>query len=201
MSTMYEKLPRKRRSGKSGSKKSFAQKASATHPETDRRVLTAPVNQSGVTGNVIGLQFSSSGVTSATEFGSLAARYQEYRVLAMRVKWRPRFGQANESCAVVESGMPVGCTYTNTAPTTVAGILASDGFRVSNSVQKHLDMEVGWEMNPNAKLWTQSVGAAIPVLNSYGISIRHPGSCPANLNGVVAVDAYVEYDVEWRTGS
>jgi len=201
---MIASAPHRRKGGKKtkgGIQRDFAKKASSSRPETDRRVLTAYVTQTGATGTVVGLQFSSSGVSSATEFASLAARYQEYRVMAMRVKWRARFGQANESCAVLETGMPVGCVFTNTAPTTVAGIFAGDGFRQCSRIDKSLDMEVDWSMNPNAKLWAQSVGAAIPTVNAYGVSIRHPGTYPANLNGVVAIDAYVEYDVEWRTGS
>jgi len=190
--------------GKGGSdrqiRRAFAKHEVGNRPETDTRVMTNYLTVSGVTGAIIGASMSSQGVTSATEFASMAARYQEYRVLAMRVRWRPRFCQSAESAGltVAESGVPLGCTFVVTAPSTVAGVVASEGFKTTSNISKALEMEVAWEVNPNAKLWTNN-SIAVPLAQSFGITIRHANLCPATLNGQTVVDIFIEYDVQWRT--
>jgi len=187
-------MPRKAVKGGQVSR-AYSKKERGDAPETDTRVMTNYVTQSGVTGTVIGLAFSSSGVSSATEFASMAARYQEYRVLAVRVKWRPHYSQQSDP----DSGLPMCAVFTAaSAPTTVLAFAASDGFEVSKAFSKAMDRTVTWSMNPNAKLWCDR-GSSIPSANAFGVAFRHPGLCTATLNGFVVVDAYIEYDVEWRT--
>jgi len=188
------RLPRKAvKKGQVG--RAFAKHERGNAPETDTRVMTNYVTQTGVTGTVIGLAFSSSGVSSATEFASMAARYQEYRVLAIRVKWRPHYSQQSDP----DSGLPMSAVFTAaTAPTTVLAFAASDGFEVSKAFCKAMDRTIEWSMNPNARLWCDR-GSSIPPANAFGVAFRHPGLCTAALNGFVVVDAYLEYDVEWRT--
>jgi len=170
-------------------------------PETDTRVMTYSGVINTTTGSVFGAAVGSGLVTSATEFASMATRYQEFRVLAMKLHWVPRFGQANESCAVAESGQPVGCVFIGgVAPSSVAAFLACDGFKVATSTSKHLMLEVDSRVNPNAKFWAPS-SASPPAANQFGICVRHPGTCPANLNNTNAIDYYVEFVVQWRTAS
>ncbi len=181
--------------------RAFAKHDRGDAPETDTRVLTFNSVINTTTGTTLGGAYGSGLATSATEFASMAARYQEFRVLAMKLHWVPRFGQANESCAVAESGQPIGCVFTGgVAPSTVAAFLATEGFRVAPSPGKHLVMEADHKLNPNALIWVPATGSP-GAANQFGISVRHPGVCPANLNNVNAVDVYVEFVTEWRTAS
>jgi hypothetical protein len=61
-----------------------------------------------------------------------------------------------------------------------------------------MDFTAEWTMNPNARLWTDR-SSAVSTANSFGVAFRHPGLCTAALNGFTVVDAYLEYDVEFRT--
>ncbi len=182
-------------------RKAFAKHERGAVPESDTRVLTYNGVINTTTGSVIGATIGSGLATSATEYASMAARYQEFRVLAVKVKWCPRFGQANESCAVAESGQPLGCIFTSgVAPSSVAAMAASDGFKIAGGTSKHLELEVDHKVNPNALFWAPATGSVASV-NQFGITIRHPGVCPANLNNVNCVDYYAEFVVEFRTAS
>jgi len=157
--------------------------------------MTSVVTVFGVTGAVVGVAMSSSGVTSSTEFSSMAARYQEYRVRAMRVKWRPHPSQAVAS----DLGQSVSAVWTAAAaPSTLPSFAACDGFHACSNLSMALDMTASWEINPNAKLWCDR-GSSIPTANSFGVSFRFADVCSAALNGYSLVQIYAEYDVEWRT--
>ncbi len=181
--------------------RAFAKHDRAVGPETDTRVMTYNGVINTTTGNTIGGSYGSGLVTSATEFASLAARYQEFRVLALKLLWVPRFGQANESCAVAESGMPIGAAFVGgVAPSSVAAILACDGAKIAKTVCKQLVIEADYKLNQNALLWSPA-SSSPAAANQFGIVVRHPGVCPANLNNVNCVDYYIEFVVEWRVGS
>ncbi len=181
--------------------RAFSKKDRATTPETDVRVMTFSGVINTTTGSAIGATVGSGLVTSCTEFASLAARYQEFRVLAVKLLWCPRFGQANESCAVAESGQPIAAAFTGgVAPSSVAAIFACDGFKVASGVSKHLEITADHKLNPNALFWVPATSSPAAA-NQFGVIVRHPGVCPANLNNQNCVDYYAEFVVEWRVGS
>ncbi len=182
-------------------KRAFTKHDAPAGPETDTRVLTFYSVINTTTGSSISGAYGSGLATSATEFASMAARYQEFRVLAMKLRWCPRYGQSNESCNVDESGQPIGAVFTGgIAPGGVAPILAYEKFIVSSAVSKHLMIEADYRVNPTALLWAPATGGP-PAANQFGIVVRHPGTCPANLNNRNCVDVYVEFVTEWRTAS
>jgi len=78
--------------------------------------------------------------------------------------------------------------------------MACDGFAHGSSPGKILTIEVDAAVNPNAQFWAPATGSP-PAANQFGVVIRHPGACPANLNNVNSVDYYIEFVVQWRTAS
>ncbi len=181
-------------------RRAFAKHERGGAVETDTRTLTYYSKINTTTGATLGGAYSTGLATSATEFSTMAQRFQEFRVLGMKVKWCPRFGvPSNESCNVDESGQPVGSIFTSgVAPSGVAAMFACDGFRVAQGPSKYLEITADHRVNVNSLLWTGTTGAPAAA-NQYGIQFRHPGPCPANLNNRDSVDVYVEFVVEFRT--
>lgn len=106
----------------------------------------------------------------ATEWASFAARYQQFRVRSVTLKFVPA---NNVSIAGVGDGRVFVSDYIGTAvPTTAAQVLADEHCRIKTAM-KPWQFTTTWKRNPNAKLWNPT-SAALPVANNYSIVIASP---------------------------
>jgi hypothetical protein len=149
-------------------------------------------------GNVIAVTTSvkASQVQSgpATEWASFAARYQQYRVKAVRVRMTPVYPVSGPPVASGQTGhsqLYVGDYIGSSVPTTAAQVL-SDERAIVVSTFKAFTYTVTSKRNPNALLWNPTT-AAVPSANDFGIAWA--SSTVAAL--LCASTIYYAYDVEW----
>jgi hypothetical protein len=129
----------------------------------------------------------------ASEWASFAARYQQYRVKAIRVVADP--------VSPVNTGLGANsghsqlyiADFVGTAvPTTAAQVLSDENGSVT-STSRRWTKTVTWARNPNAKLWNPT-SAVVPAANSYGIAWA--SNTNANLMAGNP-DYYFAYMIEW----
>jgi len=108
--------------------------------------------------------------TPATEWASFAARYQQYRVRSVMLKFTP---------ANVSTFTGVGCgrifvaDYIGTSvPATAAQVLSDERSRIHDNM-KEWTFVTTHVRNPNADLWNPT-SAIIPAANSYAIVLASP---------------------------
>jgi len=135
--------------------------------------------------------------TSATEWASFAARYQQYRVRRMRMSriaiWNvTQSGGDQMGQATMYDSDWIGTSV----PTSAAQVLADEKATISGSCQDRR-LSVTWERNPNAKLWNPT-SASIPAANQFGLALAS-GTTGAVLPSSAVVFTYsLEFDVELR---
>jgi len=154
----------------------------------------ASVNSSA--GNVIALDATSTAAlcTSASEWASFAARYQQFRVRGVRVILEPIWpgaGNVVASTAFNHSALYVGDFIGVAAPASPTQLLSDEGAVVTNT-SKRVDFTVDWARNPNAKLWNPT-SAALPAPNGFGIAFA---SNPASAT-LQASTGYYSKTLEW----
>jgi hypothetical protein len=102
----------------------------------------------------------------ATEWASFAARYQQYRVRSVQIRYTPSL---NVSTALVFDGRIFLSDFLGTAtPATVAQILADERGTIKTAM-KDWTFTANWARNPNAKLWNPTT-AIVPAQNEYAIA-------------------------------
>jgi len=129
----------------------------------------------------------------ASEWASFAARYQQYRVRALRLIMEPVFPGSGTpvGAAVVGHGPLYVSDYIgSSAPSTAAQVLSDERALVTNTSRK-VDFTVDWARNPNAKLWNPT-SAPPPTANTYGIAFAGHPSGP-----LTAATAYYTTTFEW----
>jgi len=129
----------------------------------------------------------------ATEWASFAARYQQYRVRAIRV--RGEATQPVQSATISHSALARGDYLGNAVPATAAQVLSDESVRICSTHKSFTDV-VTWKRNPNAKLWAQT-NAAIPAANQFAwvcASMAPPFMTTATTYYAVVV----EWEVEFR---
>jgi hypothetical protein len=134
---------------------------------------------------------SSSQVQSApaTEWTSFAARYQQYRVRAIRIIGKAT--QPVQLAALAHGSLYRGDALGASTPSTSAQVLSDENVR-ENATYKDFVHVVTWQRNPNAKLWAPT-GAAIPSQNTYS------WVCASAVTpSLTTATTYYAYSVEWE---
>jgi len=125
----------------------------------------------------------------ASEWASFAARYQQYRVRAMRILAKPAVPV--NTATVTHGEIYVSDFIGSSAPSSAAQVLSDERNKIF-STSKAFTYEVDWSRNPNAKLWNPT-SASIPVANRFGIAYA---SNP-NYAGLSASTTYFSFSYEW----
>jgi hypothetical protein len=150
------------------------------------------------------LRLSSSQVQSApaTEWSSFSARYQQYRVRAIRVTGKAinpvqsyDFAAGSQVLAL-SHGILYRGDYINISVPSNSSQVLSDEMVKFNSTAKDFADTVTWKKNPNAKLWNPT-SASIPAANQYSWVCASPAN-PALTTATTYYALVLEWEVELR---
>jgi len=143
-------------------------------------------------GTVIPVTQVSSGFVQgfpATEWASFAARYQQYRVRAIRISAKAT--QPVQTAAIAHSVLYRGDCIGASVPTSAAQVLSDENVKEVATCKDFNDI-VTWARNPNARLWNPT-SAAIPVANSFSWVCASTTAPP-----LTTATTYYAYTVEWE---
>jgi hypothetical protein len=129
----------------------------------------------------------------ASEWASFAARYQQYRVRAMRITGKAV--QPIQSATVAHSVLYRGDYLGTAAPTTLAQVLSDEEVKSCTTNKDFRDV-VTWKRNPNARLWNPT-SAAIPSANTF-TWVCASASTPALTTATTYYALVLEWEVEFR---
>jgi hypothetical protein len=160
-----------------------------------RLTLPGGLLTSGAGGIIAVDSISSTTVQSgpATEWASFAARYQQYRVRAMRVVNKAVLPV--NTATITQGSLFVSDYIGSSSPASSAQVL-SDERAVVHSTAKDWVYQASWSRNPNAMLWNPT-SAAVPVANQFGVAIAS-SSAPALTVNTTYGSYTLEYVVEFR---
>lgn len=138
---------------------------------------------------------TSGGVQSipATEFASFAARYQQYRVRAIRVTGKAI--QPIQTATVSHSSLYRGDYLGIAAPATVTQVLSDENVKIVDTHKDFRDV-VTWVRNPNAQLWNPT-SAVIPAQNQFAW-VAASESNPPLTTATTYYAISIEWEVEFR---
>jgi hypothetical protein len=136
---------------------------------------------------------SSVAESSGTEFASFAARYQQYRVRAIRVTGKAT--QPIQTATVTHSSLYRGDHIGSSAPVSAAQVLSDENVKICSTHQSFVDI-VTWARNPNARLWNPT-SAALPVANAFSWSAVS-ADVPLLLTATTYYALSAEFEVEFR---
>jgi hypothetical protein len=136
---------------------------------------------------------SSVAESSGTEFASFAARYQQYRVRAIRVTGKAT--QPIQTATVTHSSLYRGDHIGSSAPVSAAQVLSDENVKICSTHQSFVDI-VTWARNPNARLWNPT-SAALPVANAFSWSAVSADT-PLLLTATTYYALNAEFEVEFR---
>lgn len=132
----------------------------------------------------------------AVEFASFAARYQQYRVRAIRVRGKAtQPTQSNESAIIAHSALYLGDYIGASAPASAAQVFSDERVKESATC-KDFSYVATWSRNPNAMLWNPT-SAAIPAANQFSIVVAS-AAAPVLTSGTTYYAVTVEWEVEFR---
>ncbi len=129
----------------------------------------------------------------ALEWTSFAARYQQYRVRAIRVTGLST--QPIQTATVSHSSLYRGDYLGSAAPSSQAEVFADENVLTCSTHTSFQDV-VNWNKNPNAKLWNPT-SAAIPTANLFSW-VAASATVPALTTATTYYSLLVEWDVEFR---
>jgi len=129
----------------------------------------------------------------STEWASFAARYQQYRVRAIRVHGKAvnPVQTATLTHSVLFRGDYIGAS----APGSAVQVLSDEMVKECCTCKDFLDI-VTWSKNPNARLWNPT-SAVIPVANTFSWVSASPAT-PALTTATTYYALVVEWEVEFR---
>jgi len=127
--------------------------------------------------------------TSADEWASFSARYQQYRVRAIRVVGKAV--QPVQTATISHSDL-YRADYIGTAGPASSAQVFADEMVKTNTTSRDFSHVVTWRRNPNAKLWNPT-SATIPAANSFSWVCASPAA-PA----LTTATTYYAYTVEWE---
>jgi len=127
------------------------------------------------------------------EFASFAARYQQYRVRAIRVTGKAV--QPIQTATITHSDLFRGDYIGAAAPATSPQVFSDERVKTCATAKDFVDV-VTWKRNPNAKLWNP-VTAAVPAANSFSWVCASP-SAPPLTTATTYYAVTVEWEVEFR---
>jgi hypothetical protein len=139
------------------------------------------------------ISVTSGSVTSATEWASFSARYQQYRVRAIRVTGKAI--QPIQTATIVHSALFRGRYIGTSVPSSSAQVLADENVKQSCTNKDFVDI-VTWQGIPDAKLWNPT-SAAIPSVNQFSLVYASNPSGVLTTGTTYYVNTY-EYEVEFR---
>jgi len=129
----------------------------------------------------------------ATEWASFAARYQQYRVRALRVHGKAI--NPVQTATITHSTLYRGDYIGSAAPAGAAQVLSDENVKETCTCKDFTDV-VTWQRNPNAKLWNPT-SAAVPAANQYAWVAASPVTPPL-LTGTTYYSLTIEWEVEFR---
>jgi len=129
----------------------------------------------------------------ATEWASFAARYQDYRVRAIRVKCKAI--QPIQTATITHSTIYYGDSLQANTPASAAQVFSDE---MVKETATHADFQyvTSWNKNPNAKLWNPTT-ATVPDANRYNIVLAS-ATAPPLTTGTTYYSYTVEWEVEFR---
>jgi len=174
--------------------KSFAV-ADAGDQIVKRLTLQSTVLATGA-GTTLGINAVSSGGCQslpAAEFASFAARYQQYRVRAIRVTGKAinPVQTATTFHGVLYRGDYIGASN----PATAAQVFSDEKVKSCATCKDFKDV-VTWDRNPNAKLWNPT-SAIIPTPNLF-TWVAASAPTPALTTALTYYALAIEWEVEFR---
>jgi hypothetical protein len=186
----------KRRSGSSKNKPRRAFSLEKAGDQIVKRMtLAGQALTTSARGAIVVTAYGSGAVesTPATEWASFAARYQQYRVRAIRVSGKAT--QPIQTATVSHSVLYRGDYIGLSAPTTAPQVLSDENVR-TNATDKDFRDVVTWKRNPNAKLWASTAGG-IPTQNTFAW-VCASATTPALATSTTYYALVVEWEVEFR---
>jgi hypothetical protein len=157
-----------------------------------KRLSYEPLTLATGAGTVIAVTPLTSGYVQsfpATEWASFAARYQQYRVRAIRVLAKAT--QPVQSATLTHSNLYRGDYIGASIPGTAAQVLSDENVKVNATCKDFLDI-VTWSRNPNAKLWNPT-SAVIPSANQFAWVCASTTTPP-----LTTATTYYAYTAEWE---
>lgn len=140
-------------------------------------------------------------VATWSDFASIASRFSEYRVKALRVRWYPLVNNspaATNTYTVVPPPSPIiGAVYNNASGYGSANTLLQGAENQLWEVGRKVDKSVDWSGNPDAKLWTETT-TQIPFAQSFGIQLQDTAIGPASAVSTVYFRFIYQAEVEFR---
>jgi len=130
----------------------------------------------------------------AIEFASFAARYQQYRIRAIRVTGKST--QPVQTATISHSNLYRGDTLGGATPGTSAQVFSDENVKECATHRDFVDL-VTWSRNPNAKLWNPT-SAAIPAANEFAWECASASS-PSLTTATTYYAFTVEWEVEFRS--
>jgi hypothetical protein len=177
-------------------KNSFSRALSGAGDQLTKRMTVPGLFLATGAGTTIPVaSYSSSLVQSnpASEWASFAARYQQYRVRAIRVTGKSVLpvNTATVSHSILHMGDYIG----SSVPANDQQVFTDENVK---EVATHKDFVyvATWRRNPNAKLWNPT-SAVIPVANTFSVVVASP-SAPPLTTATTYYGVSVEWDVEFR---
>lgn len=129
----------------------------------------------------------------AAEWASFAARYQQYRVRAIRVTGKAV--NPVQSATIVHSALYRGDYIGSSVPGSAAQVLSDEGVK-TNGTDRDFTHVVTWKRNPNARLWN-STSAVIPTANQFAWVAASPPAPPLT-TATTYYALVIEWEVEFR---
>jgi hypothetical protein len=130
---------------------------------------------------------------SATEWASFAARYQQFRVRAIRV--RGKATQPVQLATVAHSTLYQGDYIGSSAPATAVQIFSDENVK-ETATYKDFTYVATWSRNPNARLWNPTASTP-PSANQFSIAVASPAT-PALTTATTYYAVTEEWEVEFR---
>jgi len=139
--------------------------------------------------------FTSAAVQSepASEWASFAARYQQYRVKAIRVTGKAI--NPVQTATTLHSSLYRGDYIGTAVPGSSTQVLSDENVKEVCTCKDFKDI-VTWVRNPNAKLWNPT-SAAVPAANQFAWVCATP-TLPALTTALTYYAVSVEWEVEFR---
>lgn len=127
--------------------------------------------------------------TGAAEWASFAARYQQYRVRAIRITGKAI--QPVQTAALAHSDLFRGDFIGVSFPATAVQVYSDERVR-TNTTNRDFTHVVTWKGIPDARLWNPT-SAAIPLANGFGWACASPAAPP-----LTTATTYYALTIEWE---
>jgi hypothetical protein len=185
-----------RKAGRTRASVAFSKQIENAGDQIVKRMTLSGQSFATGAGTVLPVQAYTSGEVQslpAAEWASFAARYQQYRVRAIRVTGKAT--QPIQSATISHSVLYRGDYLGAAVPGSAAQVLSDEEVKSCGTTRDFTDV-VTWKRNPNARLWNPT-SAAIPTANSFAWVGASP-TLPALTTATTYYALVVEWEVEFR---